>query len=241
MSDPRLTRVQAAMTALRPARCVTMARIDEFLARNKVAEAINEADGMRQREPFVHLVNELVDALRALDESQSAKSCPLISDATLAKIVRAMYSADTDAAAEADVFDSIDRDVILEAVVNDKHAEALENARGCLAHRTDGASVIAALEEANEEVARGNFVSDSLTLHPATEEGATTSFAVRLAEQRQRRGLTQAQLAAKTGLNSAAISHFETEERRPSFANLFRLVTALDVSADYLIGRSEKP
>ena len=44
---------------------------------------------------------------------------PLISDATLAKIVRAMYSADTDAAAEADVFDSIDRDVILEAVVND--------------------------------------------------------------------------------------------------------------------------
>lgn len=154
MSDPRLTRVQAAMTALRPARCVTMARIDEFLARNKVAEAINEADGMRQREPFVHLVNELVDALRALDESQSAKSCPLISDATLAKIVRAMYSADTDAAAEADVFDSIDRDVILEAVVNDKHAEALENARGCLAHRTDGASVIAALEEANEEAAR---------------------------------------------------------------------------------------
>ena len=162
MSDPRLTRVQAAMTALRPARCVTMARIDEFLARNKVAEAINEADGMRQREPFVHLVNELVDALRALDESQSAKSCPLISDATLAKIVRAMYSADTDAAAEADVFDSIDRDVILEAVVNDKHAEALENARGCLAHRTDGASVIAALEEANEEAARNNAADDLL-------------------------------------------------------------------------------
>ena len=72
---------------------------------------------------------------------------PLISDATLAKIVRAMYSADTDAAAEADVFDSIDRDVILEAVVNDKHAEALENARGCLAHRTDGASVIAAADD----------------------------------------------------------------------------------------------
>mgnify|MGYP003554325788 FL=1 len=87
---------------------------------------------------------------------------PLISDATLAKIVRAMYSADTDAAAEADVFDSIDRDVILEAVVNDKHAEALENARGCLAHRTDGASVIAALEEANEEAARNNAADDLL-------------------------------------------------------------------------------
>lgn len=37
----------------------------------------------------------------------------------------------------------------------------------------------------------------------------------------------------------APISHFETGTRRPSFDNLVRLVNALDVSADYLLGRTD--
>ena len=35
----------------------------------------------------------------------------------------------------------------------------------------------------------------------------------------------------------AAISHFETGERRPSLENLLKLADALAVSVDYLLGR----
>jgi transcriptional regulator with XRE-family HTH domain len=55
------------------------------------------------------------------------------------------------------------------------------------------------------------------------------------------RGLSQSDLATKTGLQPAAISHFETGARRPSFENLRRLAVALDVSTDYLLGRVDSP
>lgn len=55
------------------------------------------------------------------------------------------------------------------------------------------------------------------------------------------RKLSQADLAARTGLQPAAISHFETGARRPSFDNLQRLAAALDVSTDYLLGRADSP
>jgi transcriptional regulator with XRE-family HTH domain len=63
-------------------------------------------------------------------------------------------------------------------------------------------------------------------------------FKERLKEMRERRGLNQAELAQKTGLQPTAISHFETGGRSPSFDNLRRLADALKVSTDYLIGRS---
>lgn len=162
-------RVIDAIEALRADAPKTMAKIGQLVAAGDRSAALQAGcafrmesiksaarrTGFEPRAEDVRRVDELGAALEALAaDAQTTGPRPFISDATLAKIVRAMYSADTDAAAEADVFDSIDRDVILEAVVNDKHAEALENARGCLAHRTDGASVIAALEEANEEAAR---------------------------------------------------------------------------------------
>lgn len=53
------------------------------------------------------------------------------------------------------------------------------------------------------------------------------------------RGLSQAALAAKAGLQPTAISHFETGTRSPSFDNLKRLADALNVATDYLIGRSD--
>ncbi len=46
--------------------------------------------------------------------------------------------------------------------------------------------------------------------------------------------LSQSDLAVKTGLTSAAVSHFETGQRRPSLDNLVKLVDALSV---YLIIR----
>ena len=73
------------------------------------------------------------------------------------------------------------------------------------------------------------------------EESGRKVFAERLRDARERlRGLTQAQLAEKTGLPSTSISHFENPEgtRKPSFDNLRRLANALEVTTDYLLGRS---
>lgn len=65
-------------------------------------------------------------------------------------------------------------------------------------------------------------------------------FASRLREVRELRGLSQAELAGKARLQPAAVSHFETGGRRPSFDNLRRLATALQVTTDYLLGRVDE-
>lgn len=55
--------------------------------------------------------------------------------------------------------------------------------------------------------------------------------------------MTQSQLGESAGLPSTSISHFENEEgtRKPSFDNLRALGKALDVTTDYLLGRTENP
>lgn len=62
-------------------------------------------------------------------------------------------------------------------------------------------------------------------------------FPERLRKAREYRGLTQNDLAKLTGLNPAAVSHFETGGRKPSFDNLRLLADKLDVATDYLLGR----
>ena len=52
--------------------------------------------------------------------------------------------------------------------------------------------------------------------------------------------MSQVELAKKAGLQSTAISHFETGTRSPSFDNLRKLSDALIISTDFLMGRSEK-
>ena len=61
-------------------------------------------------------------------------------------------------------------------------------------------------------------------------------FKDRLKLTRLMRGMTQRDLAKATGLQSTAISFFETGLRLPCFENMRRLALALDVSADYLLG-----
>ena len=65
----------------------------------------------------------------------------------------------------------------------------------------------------------------------------TEDFPDRLKKIRKSKGLSQSGLAKKTGLMPAAVSHFETGQRRPSLDNLMKLVDALSVSSDYLLGR----
>jgi transcriptional regulator with XRE-family HTH domain len=62
-------------------------------------------------------------------------------------------------------------------------------------------------------------------------------FRNRLRKARELRGLNQGEVAARSGMQPSAISHFETGSRKPSFDNLRRLAQALDVTTDYLIGR----
>jgi transcriptional regulator with XRE-family HTH domain len=66
-----------------------------------------------------------------------------------------------------------------------------------------------------------------------------STFSKRLNAARRMRGLSQSELAAKTGLKQVAVSFFETGRRAPSFGNLKRLADALEVTTDYLMGRSE--
>ena len=62
-------------------------------------------------------------------------------------------------------------------------------------------------------------------------------FPERLRAAREKRGLTQGELAERAGLQPSAISHFETGTRKPSFDNLRRLADALEATTDYLLGR----
>ena|ERR1035437_1635462 len=66
-------------------------------------------------------------------------------------------------------------------------------------------------------------------------------FSDRLRDERERKGLSQSELAARSGLQPSAISHFETGNRGPSFENLKKLADALSVTIDYLLGRTEEP
>lgn len=65
-------------------------------------------------------------------------------------------------------------------------------------------------------------------------------FNERLRRAREARGLSQLDLGNKTRLQPAAISHFETGQRSPSFENLRKLADALSVSVDYLLGRIDE-
>lgn len=62
-------------------------------------------------------------------------------------------------------------------------------------------------------------------------------FEDRLRKARLDKGLSQSELAARSGLQPSAVSHFETGTRAPSFENLKRLSDALGVSIDFLLGR----
>jgi transcriptional regulator with XRE-family HTH domain len=68
--------------------------------------------------------------------------------------------------------------------------------------------------------------------------GAEDQFGERLLAAREARDLSQTELAQKAGLQPAAIGHFERNRRKPSFANVRALAKALNVSSDYLLGRT---
>lgn len=67
-----------------------------------------------------------------------------------------------------------------------------------------------------------------------------TIFSKRLREERIMRNLTQKDLAIAAGITPNAVTMYETAKREPSFACLYKICDFLNVSADYLIGRTDE-
>lgn len=89
-------------------------------------------------------------------------------------------------------------------------------------------------------------------LRPATIEGIAgmkaretdETFGKRLAETRQRRGLTQAELGKAVGVSQRVVAYYEGEGGQPPGALLADLSRVLKVTADELLGLkpvTEKP
>lgn len=57
--------------------------------------------------------------------------------------------------------------------------------------------------------------------------------------QRQKRKMTQTELAERIGVRQAAISEYESGEKVPGVENLIRLADALNCSLDELCERKE--
>ena len=66
-------------------------------------------------------------------------------------------------------------------------------------------------------------------------------FKERLRAARDLRELNQSELADLAGLPPSSIAHFEAGSRKPSFDTLRRLANALEVTTDYLLGRTDNP
>lgn len=62
-------------------------------------------------------------------------------------------------------------------------------------------------------------------------------FGQRLAQLRERRGLSQRQLAALVGIRGPSLAEYETQATWPSVPTLIALADVLDVSLDWLCGR----
>lgn len=70
---------------------------------------------------------------------------------------------------------------------------------------------------------------------------AVEIFGARLRAARELRGLNQRELGERLGVPPSSIAHFEGGRRKPSFENLHRLASALDVTTDFLLGRASEP
>ena len=64
-------------------------------------------------------------------------------------------------------------------------------------------------------------------------------FGARLRELREKKGLTQAQLASQLQLTKSVISAYETDARLPSYDVLLALSRIFNVKTDFLLGNRD--
>lgn len=65
-------------------------------------------------------------------------------------------------------------------------------------------------------------------------------FGKRLKHLRDKRGMTQKEVADILGLTPKAVGFYESEERQPSQETLIKLSEIFDVSVDYLLGKTTR-
>lgn len=61
-------------------------------------------------------------------------------------------------------------------------------------------------------------------------------FGIRLAKLREKKRLSQSQLAERLGITKSMVSAYENSARKPSYAVLLRIAGMFNVSLDYLLG-----
>lgn len=61
----------------------------------------------------------------------------------------------------------------------------------------------------------------------------------RLKKARTDNGISQAQVAGKLGITRQAYNHYETGKREPTLETLDKLSDIFNVSADYLLGKTD--
>lgn len=64
-------------------------------------------------------------------------------------------------------------------------------------------------------------------------------FSKRIKELRLAKGLTLKDMASSIGLTLMAYAHYEYGDRQPSVETIVKLCDFFEVSADYLLGRSD--
>lgn len=69
---------------------------------------------------------------------------------------------------------------------------------------------------------------------------AEKEFPRRMAELRRKKGLSQRKAAGDLHISQALLSHYENGAREPGLAFLCRACDYFQVTADYLLGRSEE-
>jgi len=67
------------------------------------------------------------------------------------------------------------------------------------------------------------------------------TFGQKLRKAREDSGLTQAELAQKVGAYQSKYRNWESDINEPDFATFNKLCDVLGVSADWLLGRDQKP
>lgn len=65
-------------------------------------------------------------------------------------------------------------------------------------------------------------------------------FTKRLKEARERKGLKQREVAEHLQIGARSYQNYEGGQRRPDYETLIALADLLDVSLDYLLGRTDE-
>lgn len=66
-----------------------------------------------------------------------------------------------------------------------------------------------------------------------------TNFPQKLKELRKEKKLTQTELASKLNISQKLYSNWESGKAEPTLDNIIKLANILDVTVDYLLGRSD--